>query len=60
MNQTELQVMNNLIDAYNVFLQLDHQHPNELSDFVEGIHKCQYVLAMRVAREAEPDIFAKI
>lgn len=59
MNNIELQVMNHLVEAYNNFLKLDSQHPNELSDFVEGIHKCQYVLAMRVARKYEPDVFIK-
>lgn len=39
-------------------LELDSQHPNEQKDFMEGIHKCQYVMAMRCARQYEPGIFS--
>ena len=29
----------------------------ELNDFSDGIHKCQYVIGMRYAREHRPDLF---
>ena len=40
----EKQLIKKLADIYNEFTQLYSQHPNELSDFTDGIHKCQYVL----------------
>ena len=51
------QINNYLAEAYNLFLDLDSQHPNEKEDFVKGIHQCQYVLGMRIAREYRPDLF---
>ena len=53
----EKELVKKLADIYNEFTELSSQHPNELSDFADGIHKCQYVLAMRMARYHCPDLF---
>ena len=53
----EKELVKKLADIYNEFTDLHFQHPNELSDFADGIHKCQYVLAMRMARYHYPDLF---
>ena len=54
---SEDDVLNQLVEAWNNFCKLDRQHPDEMRDFADGIHKCQYVLAMRYARKHRPDIF---
>ena len=46
-----------LADCWNEFCKLEIQHPDEVNDFKNGIHKCQYVLGMRFAREYKPNIF---
>ena len=53
----EKELVKKLADIYNEFTQLYSQYPNERSDFADGIHKCQYVLAMRMARYHYPDLF---
>ena len=53
----EEKVLNMLADCWNEFCKLETQHPDELNDFRDGIHKCQYVLAMRFAREYKPKLF---
>ena len=53
----EKELVEKLADIYNEFTDLHFQHPNELSDFADGIHRCQYVLAMRMARHHYPDLF---
>ena len=53
----EKELVKKLADIYNEFTELSSQHPNELSDFADGIHKCQYVLAMRMARYHYPDLY---
>ena len=53
----EKELVKKLADIYNEFSQLYSQHSNELSDFADGIHRCQYVLAMRMARHHYPDLF---
>ena len=55
----EEEILTDLVNAWNKFRKLESQHPDELEDFANGIHKCQYVLAMRFARESRPDLFPK-
>jgi hypothetical protein len=55
----ERQILNYLVLAYNCFLKLERQHPNELTDFGNGIHQCQYLIGMRIARKVTPKIFPK-
>ena len=31
--------MDNLIEAWNEFIKLDKQHPSDIDDFCNGIHK---------------------
>jgi hypothetical protein len=40
--------------AVAAFAALRREHPDELRDFVDGIHKCQDQLAVRVCRRAFP------
>jgi hypothetical protein len=54
LTKSEQAVMDSMMIAYEKFLQLERQHPDELRDFVDGIHKCQDVLALRVVRRTYP------
>ena len=53
----EEQILKKLEDCWNEFAELQQQHPSEIDDFISGIHKCQYVLGMRFARDSRPDLF---
>lgn len=55
--EQEEQVLVSLAVAFNEFIKLESQHPDELLDFVEGIHKCQAIIALRFARASRPDLF---
>ena len=48
-------VMDALIYAWSQFTQLEVQHPSDVPDFADGIHKCQQSLALRVVRREYPD-----
>ena len=50
-------ILKKLAEVYSLFTELKPQHPDELNDFVDGIHKCQYVLGMRIARKDHPNLF---
>jgi len=50
LTQDEREVMDRLMDAYRLFHRLTKEHPDELRDFVDGLHRCQDVLAVRVFR----------
>lgn len=43
-----------LVKAWNLFNKVPRQHPDELRDFCDGIHKCQYIMGMRRARKYFP------
>lgn len=58
MEKEEL-ILEKISSAWRLFYELESQHPDELKDFKEGIHKCQSVIALRFAREYRPDIFPK-
>lgn len=55
----EEKILNLINKIYKEFNKLERQHPSEKNDFIEGIHKCQYVIAMRLARIAYPKLFPK-
>lgn len=54
LTDAEGEVMNSLIIAFNKFCNLERQHPDEIRDFTDGIHKCQDLLAVRIARREYP------
>jgi len=47
--------MDHLVEAWNHFVNLERQHPGELIDFCDGIHKCQSVLMARILRRDYPE-----
>ena len=51
----ERKVSYHLRQAWNEFLKLERQHPDEQDEFRHGIHHLQGLLAMRVARRTEPE-----
>ncbi len=57
LTKQEKRVLIHLTDAWNEFIKLDTQHPEELKDFADGVHKCQYLIGMRIARRVESKIF---
>lgn len=53
----EKKILNLSVKMWKLFLKLKSQHPDEARDFSDGIHKCQYLIGMRIARKYEPTIF---
>jgi len=51
----EQKTMDALVLAYGEFLKLDRTHPDEMRDFVNGIHRLQELLAVRIARRDYPE-----
>ena len=54
LTQDEREVMDYLMKAFQTFHRLAKEHPDELRDFVAGVHRCQDVLAVRVCRRIYP------
>jgi hypothetical protein len=48
-------VMGHLAEAFNGFIRLEAHHPSEQEEFAAAIHRCQDLLAVRIARRRYPD-----
>lgn len=48
-------VMDCLVEAWNNFVKLERQHPNELEDFANAIHNAQSILGLRILRREHPN-----
>jgi hypothetical protein len=53
----ELHVSDLICVAYNAFAALPPQHPDELRDVADAVHRWQDILGMRCARACHPDVF---
>jgi hypothetical protein len=53
----EKKVMDLLVEAHNLFAQIEPTHQNDILNWVDGIHKCQDVLKGRVVTRDYPEIF---
>jgi hypothetical protein len=51
----ELKVMGSLCEAYRGYAALPKQHPEEMGEFHSAFHRLQDILAIRVARRADPE-----
>ena len=51
----EQKVMDKLMECYSSYLDLEYQHPDDLTEFGYAVHLIQGLLAMRVARRAYPN-----
>lgn len=53
----EREVLDHLTSAWNTYLLLPKGHPDEVIDLRGAIHAAQRIVAARVARRVEPDIW---
>lgn len=54
---TENKVLDALAEAWNMYLTLQSQHPDEVNDFRKGINDLQRVIAMRKMQRISPSQF---
>ncbi len=47
--------MDALVEAWNEYIKLEKQHPSDIDEFKNGIHKCQHALIIRVLRREFPE-----
>ena len=55
--QEEKRVLDKIGEAHKAFADLEQQHPDDIRDFINGIHILQGLIMQRVARRADPDSF---
>jgi len=54
----ENHVLSLLVEAWNAYAKLPVQHSMDRSEFAFYIHGCQGLVGLRVARAADPDVWA--
>jgi hypothetical protein len=54
----EQSVMNRLVEAWDAFVKLDSEHPDETRTFRDAMNSMQDLLGMRVLRRSYPDGWA--
>ena len=54
--EQEEEIMNLLVEAHNKFVEMEQMHPDDMREWVDGIHKCQNVLKGRVVTRDYPDV----
>ncbi len=53
----EIDVLENLAQAWNSFIGLDQEDTHHLNDFKDAIHTCERLIALRVAKRVDPRIW---
>lgn len=53
----ERELLAKLGEAHQLFLDMPRQHPDELGDFADALHRLQDLVALRVAQTYRPDVF---
>ena len=53
----ESNVLDHLRNAWEAFLILDTEHPDEQNEFRYAIHLAQQIIATRLARRADPNMW---
>lgn len=48
-------VMNYLVEAWNAYVKLPQQHPDDIEEFRHGLHRLQHLMAVRHVRRADPE-----
>jgi hypothetical protein len=57
MEPDEIDVVEQLAEAWASFLRLPDHHPADRPEFCAAIHACQNIVMARAAVRARPDIF---
>jgi hypothetical protein len=57
LTEDEKEVLNHLVQAWNKFIALPNQSEHNLREYQTAIHQCQQLIALRVARRADPDVW---
>ncbi len=55
----ETELLKTLGNAYNLFTTLDKRSEADNKEFVDAIHRLQQIVALRVARRANPEVCAQ-
>lgn len=58
LTDAEKAVLSELGNAFNAFAAMSDNRDDDVREFTDAIHKAQCLVALRVARRADPDVWA--
>jgi hypothetical protein len=53
----EKEVLKKIGEAHKAFMNLKQDHPDDIRDFVNGVHIMQGLIMQRIARRSDPEMF---
>jgi hypothetical protein len=59
LTKEETEILKKLGEAWDLFYRLDKKSDCDSKEFVDGIHRLQQLIALRVARRANPEVWAQ-
>jgi hypothetical protein len=57
LTEQERKVLSLTGEVWNEYCKLDRVHPDEFEELRQFVHQIQYLLARRVARRVEPEVW---
>lgn len=55
----EMELLKKLGECYNMYCSLDKRSEADNNEFVDALHRLQQIIALRVARRANPEVWAQ-
>jgi hypothetical protein len=59
LTEAERDLLRRLGECWNLFTSLEKRSEADNSEFVDAIHRCQQIVALRVARRVDPEVWAQ-
>lgn len=59
LTEAEADLLRKLGECWNLFTSLEKRSAADNSEFVDSIHRCQQIVALRVARRADPEVWSQ-
>lgn len=60
MQQREKEIMSLLVQAHNLYTQLESTHPDDIIDWKNSIHRSQDILSRRILRRDYPNTYITV
>jgi len=57
MTEDEVQILETLVKAHNIFTSLDQYHPDDAHEWGQHLHGLQNIIMSRVAVRSDPVLF---
>ena len=57
LTEQEQEILKKLAETYSLFINLDNRSDADNKEFVDAVHRAQQLIALRVARRVNPEVW---